>query len=186
MVKCNNCGAEVVGSDFCFNCGEKVEKFETNSDICPKCGTKNKKDTNFCVECGHRLANGASVSFRQQEWNARRDEVLARYDKLAEEFGIKDEDYFLTSVRRFNKLEQGTSKHRTVNALFTDVYAVTSGGIPFMNLFVNVANKLFSYALPLGYYSIAKFVEDVQAIMSDMDISEILSDVKRAYVDKFI
>jgi len=55
-----------------------------------------------------------------------------------------------------------------------------------MNLFVNVANKLFSYALPLGYYSIAKFVEDVQAIMSDMDISEILSDVKRAYVDKFI
>ena len=134
MVKCNNCGAEVVGSDFCFNCGEKVEKFEANSDICPKCGTKNKKDTNFCVECGHRLANGASVSSKQQEWNARRDEIIARYDKLAEEFGIKDEDYFLTSVRRFNRLEKGTSKHNTVNALFTDVYAVTSGGIPFMNL----------------------------------------------------
>ena len=28
MVKCTNCGAEVVGSDFCFNCGEKIEKFE--------------------------------------------------------------------------------------------------------------------------------------------------------------
>jgi hypothetical protein len=61
-----------------------------------------------------------------------------------------------------------------------------NAGIPFMNLFVNVANKLFSYALPLGYYSIAKFVEDVQAIMSDVNISDILSDVKRAYVDKFI
>ena len=28
MVKCNNCGAEVTNSDFCFNCGEKVEKYE--------------------------------------------------------------------------------------------------------------------------------------------------------------
>jgi len=55
-----------------------------------------------------------------------------------------------------------------------------------MNLFVNVANKLFNYALPLGYYSIAKFVEDVQVIMSDINVSDILSDVKRAYVDKFI
>ncbi|MBQ2653224.1 MAG: zinc-ribbon domain-containing protein [Methanobrevibacter sp.] len=113
MVKCSNCGAEVVGSDFCFNCGEKVEKFEGTTDICPKCGTKNNKNTNFCVECGHKLDNGASVSFKQQEWNARRDEVLARYDKLAEEFGIKNEDYFLTSVKRYNKLEQYTNKHKT-------------------------------------------------------------------------
>lgn len=119
MVKCSNCGAEVVGSDFCFNCGEKVEKFDGNSDVCPKCGTKNKKDTNFCVECGHKLDNGASVSFKQQEWNARRDEVLARYDKLAEEFGIKNEDYFLTSVKRFNMLEESTSKHKTINILTT-------------------------------------------------------------------
>lgn len=115
MVKCSNCGAEVVGSDFCFNCGEKVEKFEGDSDVCPKCGTKNNRNTNFCVECGHKLANGASVSFKQQEWNARRDEVLARYDKLAEEFGIQDEDYFLTSVVRFNMLEMSTSKHKTIN-----------------------------------------------------------------------
>ena len=115
MVKCQNCGAEVVGSDFCFNCGEKVEKFEGTSDVCPKCGTKNDKNTTFCRECGHKLENGAAVSFRQQEWNARRDEVLARYDKLAEEFGIKGEDYFLTSVKRFNMLEKTTSKHKTIN-----------------------------------------------------------------------
>ncbi|MBR4446891.1 zinc ribbon domain-containing protein [Methanobrevibacter sp.] len=115
MVKCQNCGAEVVGSDFCFNCGEKVDKVGISSDICPKCGTKNNKNTNFCVECGYKLDNGASVSFKQQEWNARRDEIVARYDKLAEEFGIKDEDYFLTSVKRFNMLEKSTSKHKTVN-----------------------------------------------------------------------
>ena len=115
MVKCQNCGAEVVGSDFCFNCGEKVEKLEKSSDVCPKCGTKNSRNTNFCVECGHKLDNGASVSFKQQEWNARRDAVLERYDKLAEEFGIKNEDYFLTSVERFNMLEKSTSKHKTIN-----------------------------------------------------------------------
>lgn len=115
MVKCSNCGAEVVGSDFCFNCGEKVEKFDGTSDVCPKCGTKNNKSTNFCVGCGYKLDNGASVSFKQQEWNARRDEVLARYDKLAEEFGIKNEDYFLTTVERFNMLEKSTSKHKTIN-----------------------------------------------------------------------
>ena len=115
MVKCNNCGAEVVESDFCFNCGEKVEKFESDSDICPKCGTKNSRNTNFCVECGYKLDNAPSVSFKQQEWNARRDAVLARYEKLAEEFGIEDEDYFLTSVERFNMLEKSTSKHKTIN-----------------------------------------------------------------------
>ena len=115
MVKCQNCGTDVVGSDFCFNCGDKLEKFESSSDVCPKCGTKNDKNTTFCRECGYKLENGASVSFKQQEWNARRDEVLARYDKLAEEFGIKNEDYFLTSIKRFNMLEKSTSKHKTIN-----------------------------------------------------------------------
>ena len=67
MVKCSNCGAEVEGSDFCFSCGEKVEKLQKDSDICPKCGTKNNKNTNFCVECGHKLDNGASVSYKQRE-----------------------------------------------------------------------------------------------------------------------
>lgn len=115
MVKCQNCGAEVVGSDFCFNCGEKVEKYEQDSDICPKCGTKNTGSTAFCHECGHKLTSGSAVSSKQQEWNARRDAIIARYDKLAEEFGIKDEDYFLTTVDRFNMLEKSTSKHKTIN-----------------------------------------------------------------------
>ena len=143
MVKCNNCGAEVIGSDFCFNCGEKIEKFEAGSDICPKCGTKNNKNTNFCVECGHKLDNGASVSFKQQEWNARRDAVLARYDKLAEEFGIKDEDYFLTSVKRFNMLEESTSKHKTINKL-------VSGYNP--NLFIGNETMIDGFFLINNFY----------------------------------
>ena len=106
MVKCSNCGAEVVGSDFCFNCGEKVKKAVSNSSICPKCGAKNSQNTNFCGECGQRLNEEAGLSFKEQEWAAKRDQVIERYDKLAEEFGIKDEDYFLTSVVRFNLLEK--------------------------------------------------------------------------------
>ena len=111
MVKCNNCGAEVVGSDFCFNCGEKVEKYESDSNICPKCGAKNSKNTSFCSECGNKMDNGVGpvLSYSQKEWKSRHDELIKRYDMLAEEFGIKNEDYFLTSVKRFNKLEQTTT-----------------------------------------------------------------------------
>lgn len=117
MVKCSNCGAEVVGSDFCFNCGAKVEKFEKDSSVCPMCGAKNSKTTSFCVECGHKLSSGGSASLKQQEWNKKRNEIIERYDKLAEEFGIKNEDYFLTSVKRYNKLEQTTNKHKGVTAV---------------------------------------------------------------------
>ena len=114
MVKCQNCGAEVVGSNFCFSCGEKVEQFESDSSICPKCGAKNKKNTTFCANCGNKLSGGLTSS-KHQEWERNRNEIIERYDKLAEEFGIKDEDYFLTSVKRYNKLEQNTTKHRTSN-----------------------------------------------------------------------
>lgn len=61
-----------------------------------------------------------------------------------------------------------------------------NSSIPFMHLFMDIGNKLFGYFLPLGYYGIAKFVEDVQAVMSDTDVSEILLDLKRAYIDKLI
>lgn len=114
-----NCGAEVENSTFCFNCGEKIDldNSNVNSNVCPKCGVKNNEDTNFCVGCGHKLKNGPTYSYREKEWEARRDEILKRYDQLAKEFGIQDEDYFLTTVNRFNFLEKGTTKHQKINAL---------------------------------------------------------------------
>lgn len=181
MVKCSNCGAEVVGSDFCFNCGEKVEKFDGTSDFCPKCGAKNNKNTNFCVECGHKLSNGASVSFKQQEWNARRDEILARYDRLAEEFGIKDEDYFLTSVRRFNKLEQGTSKHRTLNALFSDRYLFDSSGIPFMNV-----SKAFGNETMIDGFFMLKDDKFVFMEIDNRDWKKVNAGINNFYFDKIV
>ena len=170
MVKCNNCGAEVIGSDFCFNCGEKIEKFEAGSDICPKCGTKNNKNTNFCVECGHKLDNGASVSFKQQEWNARRDAVLARYDKLAEEFGIKDEDYFLTSVKRFNMLEESTSKHKTINKL-------VSGYNP--NLFIGNETMIDGFFL-------IKENKFVFMEIDNRDFKKVNAGINNFYFDKIV
>lgn len=181
MVKCSNCGTEVVGSDFCFNCGEKVEKFEKDSDLCPKCGTKNNKNTNFCVGCGHRLANGPSVSFKEQEWNARRDEILDRYEKLAEEFGIKDEDYFLTSVRRFNKLEQGTSKHRALNALFTDRYLFDSSGIPFMNV-----SKAFGNETMIDGFFMLKDDKFVFMEIDTRDWKKVNAGINNFYFDKIV
>ena len=97
--------------------GEKVSSPQTDKNMCPKCGIANDKNTNFCRNCGHKIENGASISEKQREWNARRDEIIERYDKLAEEFGIKNEDYFLTSVKRYNFLEPGTTKHKKINAV---------------------------------------------------------------------
>ena len=170
MVKCQNCGAEVVGSDFCFNCGEKVEKFDGTSDICPKCGTKNNKNTNFCVECGHKLDNGASVSFKQQEWNARRDAVIERYDRLAEEFGIKDEDYFLTSVKRFNMLEESTSKHKTINKL-------VSGYNP--NLFIGNETMIDGFFL-------IKENKFVFMEIDNRDFEKVNAGINNFYFDKIV
>ncbi|MBR6927526.1 MAG: SHOCT domain-containing protein, partial [Methanobrevibacter sp.] len=146
------------------------EKFEAGSDICPKCGTKNNKNTNFCVECGHKLDNGASVSFKQQEWNARRDAVLARYDKLAEEFGIKDEDYFLTSVKRFNMLEESTSKHKTINKL-------VSGYNP--NLFIGNETMIDGFFL-------IKENKFVFMEIDNRDFKKVNAGINNFYFDKIV
>lgn len=181
MVKCNNCGAEVTGSDFCFNCGAKVEKFESDSSICPMCGTKNTKNTSFCIECGNKLSNGISLTTSQQEWNQRRNEIIARYDKLAEDFGIKDEDYFLTSVRRFNKLEQGTSKHRAVNALFTDRYLFDSAGIPFLNV-----SKIFGNETMIDGFFMIKEDKFVFMEIDNRDFKKVNAGINNFYFDKIV
>lgn len=181
MVKCSNCGAEVVGSDFCFNCGEKVEKFGNDSDTCPKCGAKNSKNTNFCAECGYRLSNGPSISLKEQEWNARRDLIIERYDRLAEEFGIKDEDYFLTSVRRFNRLEKGTSKHNTLNALFTDRYLFDSDGIPFINV-----SKAFGNQTKIDGFFMIKDDKFVFMEIDNRDWKKVNAGINNFYFDKIV
>lgn len=178
MVKCNNCGAEVTNSDFCFNCGEKVEKFDGNSDVCPKCGTKNNKNTNFCVECGYKLDNGASVSYKQRAWNQRRDEIIERYDKLAEEFGIKDEDYFLTSVKRFNKLEQSTTKHQLTN----DVIDVAVLGYPAGRLLRNHAGN---ETIIDGFF-IIKENKFVFMEIDNRDFEKVNAGINNFYFDKIV
>ena len=116
MVKCTNCGAEIGDSTFCFSCGEKVSSSDGSANVCSKCGAKNPRGTAFCVECGSKLDSSLiSRSAKEIEWESRRREIIERYDQLAEEFGIKDKDYFLTSVVRFNMLEEKTTKHKILS-----------------------------------------------------------------------
>ncbi|AMD18051.1 hypothetical protein TL18_08480 [Methanobrevibacter sp. YE315] len=180
MVKCQKCGAEVIGSDFCFSCGEKVEKYESDSSICPKCGTKNGQNTVFCKECGYQLNNGggAGVSYKQKEWQARHDEIIKRYDKLAEEFGIKDEDYFLTSVKRFNKLEQTTTKHQLTN----DVVDTALFGIPVNRL---LRRDLGNETIIDGFFLIK---EDKFVFMEidNRDWEKVNAGINNFYFDKIV
>ncbi len=180
MVKCKNCGAEVVGSDFCFNCGEKVEKYESDSNLCPKCGTKNNSSTQFCVECGYKFDRnaGLGMSSSQQEWNARRDEVIRRYDMLAEEFGIKGEDYFLTSVRRFNKLEQSTTKHQMTN----DVVDTALFGAPVNRI---LKRSMGNETIIDGFFLIK---EDKFVFMEidNRDFKKVNAGINNFYFDKIV
>ena len=179
MVICKNCGSEVTG-DFCFNCGEKVEKFESNSNVCPKCGAKNNNTTQFCVECGYKFNrnNGPALSYDQREWNERRNEIIKRYDLLAEEFGIKDEDYFLTSVRRFNKLEQSTSKHQTTN----DVVDTALFGAPVNRL---LRRNLGNETIIDGFFLIK---EDKFVFMEidNRDFKKVNAGINNFYFDKIV
>jgi len=180
MVKCNNCGAEVVGSDFCFNCGEKVEKYESDSNICPKCGAKNKKNTSFCSECGNKMDNGVGpvLSYSQKEWQSRHDELIKRYDMLAEEFGIKNEDYFLTSVKRFNKLEQTTTKHQLTN----DVVDTALFGLPVNRLY---KRSLGNETIIDGFFLIK---EDKFVFMEidNRDWEKVNAGINNFYFDKIV
>ena len=116
MVKCTNCGAEIGDATFCFSCGEKASSSDGSANVCSKCGAKNPRGTAFCVECGNKLDSSLiSKSAKEIEWESRRRELIERYDQLAEEFGIKDKDYFLTSVVRFNMLEEKTTKHKILS-----------------------------------------------------------------------
>ena len=126
MNKCNNCGAEIIDSTFCFQCGEKVD-VSNDTNFCQKCSAENNIMNEFCSNCGSNLNSSKSES------DKKRDEIVERYDKLAEEFGIGDEDYFLTSVVRFNKLEKDNSKISTV-----------LDGVSKLNSLKNHASKLSS------------------------------------------
>ena len=91
MNKCNNCGAEIIDSTFCFQCGEKVD-VSNDTNFCQKCSAENNIMNEFCSNCGCNLNSSKSES------DKKRDEIVERYDKLAEEFGIGDEDLKKTNA----------------------------------------------------------------------------------------
>lgn len=56
--------------------------------------------------------------------------------------------------------------------------------LPFQDALVKAANALW-FLLEDGVYTIARFVEDMQMIVQDKDVSEMISDLKRLYIGKY-
>ena len=61
MVKCSNCGSDVGESNFCPNCGTKIEIEKTKS-FCPNCGS-DVGESNFCPNCGTKIEMEKTKSF---------------------------------------------------------------------------------------------------------------------------
>ena len=56
MVKCQNCGSEVVdGAQFCAQCGSEVVAEENMANVCPECGSEVSEQMKFCRNCGYEL-----------------------------------------------------------------------------------------------------------------------------------
>lgn len=54
--KCSKCGAELPeNAKFCLSCGEKIQKADPDTVVCPGCG-KTVPKGKFCFECGYKFA----------------------------------------------------------------------------------------------------------------------------------
>lgn len=54
-LKCPKCGAEIAeNAKFCLECGEKIQKPDSDMITCPGCGKLVKK-AKFCFECGYKF-----------------------------------------------------------------------------------------------------------------------------------
>lgn len=54
--KCSKCGADLPeNAKFCLSCGEKIQKADPDTVVCPGCG-KTVPKGRFCFECGYRFA----------------------------------------------------------------------------------------------------------------------------------
>ena len=64
-MKCNKCGYDNPNdSNYCINCGEKLEK--SNEMICPHCGAKIYNDSVFCSVCGNALNNTQVIEEKEE------------------------------------------------------------------------------------------------------------------------
>ena len=55
--KCPKCGAELPeNAKFCLSCGEKIQKPDADSVVCPGCG-KTVPKGKFCFECGYKFTS---------------------------------------------------------------------------------------------------------------------------------
>ena len=66
MVNCPNCGNDAGESNFCPNCGTKIEIKKPKS-ICPNCGI-DAGESKFCPNCGTKISTGSANTTEQNDF----------------------------------------------------------------------------------------------------------------------
>jgi len=74
----------------------------------------------------------------QEKWNERNEKILAEYDKLAVEFGLEDENYFVTSIEKY----QLTLNNQRTNTYIDGFFVIKEDKF----LFEEIGNRNFKKA----------------------------------------
>ena len=137
MVNCDNCGFDVGDSEFCPNCGTKIE-MEPVKSFCPNCGF-DVGDSAFCPKCGTKI-NGEKEDLpsrvnNQSDENDIIDNVMDFDDKISSKIGglfskSKSMDKVLdkTASFRYNNMSKLTSAnmdrkyYEKIEPVFLEVY----------------------------------------------------------------
>ena len=82
-MKCASCGEAVAaGSEYCNNCGAKLEPVSSSVNVVCSCGSAIKEGSKFCSNCGKKVEVERSGSFSADDVKERFGRVLDAMDRI--------------------------------------------------------------------------------------------------------